>query len=384
MAGSLLGIESESFMPLTIERNDRNMKIAVFFPGIGYHCEKPLLYYSGKIAGQYQYEQVRVSYTGLRRLCAEEFEEALEETLQEALAQTESCLKDVDWSRYEDILFISKSIGTAVAAAYAVRHGICCRNVYYTPLAQTFDYAPQTGIVFHGTDDPWAKTERIREKCAENNLPLHIVGNGNHSLEIQEDTMGNLSILTDIMQHTEDYIADVVQYRQLDADEICPRLFGQFIRRQKVTMCRRREAGKWVIREDPFIDDWSEEDYRILVSCLKNTVNTGGFVYAAFYKDALKGFVSVESALFGGDNRYLDLSSIHVSEDMRGRKIGQHLFKAAAEWAGQKGARKLYISSHSAVETQAFYQAMGCVEAQEYHQEHVEREPYDCQLEYQL
>lgn len=196
--------------------------------------------------------------------------------------------------------------------------------------------------------------------------------------------MGNLSILTDIMQHTEDYIADVVQYRQLDADEICPRLFGQFIRRQKVTMCRRREAGKWVIREDPFIDDWSEEDYRILVSCLKNTVNTGGFVYAAFYKDALKGFVSVESALFGGDNRYLDLSSIHVSEDMRGRKIGQHLFKAAAEWAGQKGARKLYISSHSAVETQAFYQAMGCVEAQEYHQEHVEREPYDCQLEYQL
>ncbi|MCI8896985.1 MAG: hypothetical protein HFI61_04170, partial [Lachnospiraceae bacterium] len=35
-----------------------------------------------------------------------------------------------------------------------------------------------------------------------------------------------------------------------------------------------------------------------------------------------------------------------------------------------------------AVETQAFYRAMGCVEAQEYNKEHVEKEPYDCQLEY--
>ena len=25
------------------------MKIAVFFPGIGYHCDKPLLYYARKL-----------------------------------------------------------------------------------------------------------------------------------------------------------------------------------------------------------------------------------------------------------------------------------------------------------------------------------------------
>lgn len=360
------------------------MKLAVFFPGIGYHCDKPLLYYSGKIAGQYQYEQVRVSYTGLRRLCAEAFEEVLEEILEEALAQTERCLEGVEWNRYEDILFISKSIGTVVAAAYAGRHGIHCRNVYYTPLVQTFEHDPPPGIVFHGTDDLWAETERIKEKCREHNLPLHIIDNGNHSLEIKDNTGENISILMDVMKCTEDYIGDTIQYRQLDADEICRELFGQFIRHQKVTKCKRREAGEWVIRDDPFIDDWTEEDYQILVACLRNTVKTGGFVYAAFYKNALKGFVSVESALFGGDNRYLDLSSIHASEDMRGRGIGRHLFKAAAEWAGRKGARKLYISSHSAVETQAFYQAMGCVEAQEYDQEHVEREPYDCQLEYEI
>ena len=42
------------------------MKIAVLFPGIGYHCDKPLLYYSGKLAAHYQYELVKVPYTNLR------------------------------------------------------------------------------------------------------------------------------------------------------------------------------------------------------------------------------------------------------------------------------------------------------------------------------
>jgi len=73
-----------------------------------------------------------------------------------------------------------------------------------------------------------------------------------------------------------------------------------------------------------------------------------------------------------------------VSEDMRRGGIGKALFLAAAEWARKQGAKKLYISAHSAVESQAFYRAMGCVEAAEYHQKHVEAEPFDCQLEYVL
>lgn len=38
------------------------MKLAVVFPGIGYHVDKPLLYYSRKIADNYDYETVTVPY----------------------------------------------------------------------------------------------------------------------------------------------------------------------------------------------------------------------------------------------------------------------------------------------------------------------------------
>lgn len=173
----------------------------------------------------------------------------------------------------------------------------------------------------------------------------------------------------------------MIQYRTIGTDEICRELFKDFIRRQKVTKCWRRVNGEWVIKDDPFIDDWTEEEYGELVSLLRRTLDRGGFVYGAFCDNLLKGFVSVEAGLFCPEQRYLDLSSIHVSEDMRGRGIGKALFLAAKKWAKSKGAAKLYISAHSAVESQAFYKAMGCVEAQVYQKEHVEREPYDCQLE---
>lgn len=173
----------------------------------------------------------------------------------------------------------------------------------------------------------------------------------------------------------------MIQYRSLNRDELCRELFRDFVRRQVVTKCWRREKGEWIVRDDPFVDDWSEADYQTLVSCLKNTVATGGVVYGAFVDGKLKGFTSVESELFGGGQGYLDLTSIHVSEDMRGAGMGKSLFFLAKGWAKGKGAKKLYISAHSAVESQAFYKSMGCVEAQVYNQQHVDAEPFDCQLE---
>lgn len=175
-----------------------------------------------------------------------------------------------------------------------------------------------------------------------------------------------------------------MEYRELKGKEIDRQLFEKFERHQKVTQCWRKINGKWIIKDIAFIDQWSEDDYNQLIECLKNTLKTDGIVYGVFSEDTLKGFVSVENEFIGKNQEYLDLSSIHVSEDMRGHGIGKILFKMAAKWAKAQGAKKLYISAHSSVESQAFYKAMGCTEALEYNQKHVEKEPCDCQLEYVL
>lgn len=89
----------------------------------------------------------------------------------------------------------------------------------------------------------------------------------------------------------------MTEYRMLQEQEINRTLFQHFIRRQVVDQCFRRENGSWVIKPDPFIDDWTEEDYQTLIRCLKHTVRSGGFVCGAFLSGALKGFVSVEHGL---------------------------------------------------------------------------------------
>lgn len=172
-----------------------------------------------------------------------------------------------------------------------------------------------------------------------------------------------------------------MEYRELEENEIDRELFVHFIRHQNVTKCWRKIDGQWCIRDIAFVDDWSEADYGFLVKCLRNTVRSGGLVLGAFYEDQLKGFTSVEGQPIGRNKEYMDLTSIHVSEDMRGRGIGKELFLAAKSWAKAHGGQKLYISAHSAVESQAFYRRMGCVEAQEYNAAHSEAEPCDCQLE---
>lgn len=175
-----------------------------------------------------------------------------------------------------------------------------------------------------------------------------------------------------------------IRLMELKEDEITRELFGCFKRRQVVTKCWRKIDNNWCIKDITFVDDWAEEEYEVLISCLKNTVRTGGIVLGAFSQEGLKGFASVESQPFGSKKQYLDLSCIHVSEDMRGTGIGRELFGAAKSFAKKQGAEKLYISAHSAVESQAFYKAMGCVEAVEYNQEYVAKEPCDCQLECRL
>lgn len=171
---------------------------------------------------------------------------------------------------------------------------------------------------------------------------------------------------------------------QLSSEQISKTDFLSFNRYQEVTRCWRRVDGEWVIKPIEFIDDWSAEEKELLITLLTGTVDSGGIVIAAFNGAELLGFASVEYTFFGSGAQYLQLSSLHTAYEHRGKGIGRQLFFIAAESARDLGAEKLYISAHSAVETQAFYKSVGCVEAAEVNEALVEKEPVDCQLEFDL
>lgn len=180
-------------------------KLAVLFPGIGYTCDKPLLYYSGKLAGKYGYQVRTVPYKNFPN-GVKGNQEKMHRAFLSALDQAEEILKDIDWNACQEILFISKSVGTIVAAAYAKKHELTVRSISFTPMEATFAFAGGSGIMFHGTSDPWAEnTEAIKEGCKKIGQPVYLIENADHSLEtgnVQTD-LTNMQI---IMGYAEEYI----------------------------------------------------------------------------------------------------------------------------------------------------------------------------------
>jgi N-acetylglutamate synthase-like GNAT family acetyltransferase len=177
---------------------------------------------------------------------------------------------------------------------------------------------------------------------------------------------------------------ELINFKELAEAEIMESLFAGFNRFQDVKKCWRKENGKWILKDIAFTEQWDSDEYSRLIKCLQNTIKTGGTIFAAFSNDMLVGFASVENEFFGSQKEYLELSCIHTSYEYRGMGIGKRLFSLICRKAKEMGAKKLYISAHSSQETQAFYKTMGCIEAVEYNDELVAREPCDCQLEYKL
>ena len=157
-------------------------KIACLFPGIGYTCDKPLLYYSWKLLKGMGWEIVPVQYSGFPDKVKGD-PEKMKRCAEMALEQSEEILREIEWNRYRKVLFVGKSVGTVVCSAYAAVHGIHCRRILFTPVEDTFAFPVGDAVAFHGTLDPWADTGVIREYCRKQGIPLYETEGANHSLE---------------------------------------------------------------------------------------------------------------------------------------------------------------------------------------------------------
>lgn len=182
-----------------------NKNLAVLFPGIGYNNDRPLLYYAKRIAKQKGYDIITINYTFPDKATdIKDNAEKMRKAFELAISQASSQLEKVDFSSYDRIIFIGKSIGTAVAAYYDMEHGINAEHVVFTPVPYTFDKSRNhCGIVFHGTSDPWCDTGLVEEKCRELDLELYNIEDANHSLETSSID-ADIKNLAQIVEYLED------------------------------------------------------------------------------------------------------------------------------------------------------------------------------------
>ncbi len=185
--------------------NDK--KVAIIFPGMGYHSDKPLLYFSKRIARENGYEIIEVNYEFPYK--AKEIMNdrgRMKEAFEIAVSQIKEELHGINFAEYGDIIFIGKSIGTALAAHFDVQLNVGARHLVFTPVPQTFEMLKKNaGIVFHGLSDPWCPTDIAMKKCGELDLELCKVDGANHSLET-DVTVKDISNLSLIMEKVESFI----------------------------------------------------------------------------------------------------------------------------------------------------------------------------------
>ena len=89
----------------------------------------------------------------------------MQQAFESLYEQAEKSLSAIDFDKYDEILFVAKSVGTIIASAYAEKHSIRCRQ----------------------------------------QVPMYIYENANHSLETT-DTLENLKILQDVMGKTKGFL----------------------------------------------------------------------------------------------------------------------------------------------------------------------------------
>lgn len=175
-------------------------------PGIGYHNDKPLLYYSRKLASECGYDTVAVEYHDLPQKVMGDKEKMME-AVDIAYNQTVQSLRNINLRSYEKLVFVGKSIGTVIASRFVDEYRLRAGLILYTPVEATFERDIDNGIAFIGTADPWSNLEDVKQMAQKRKVLLHLYEGVNHSLE-ENDQIKNIEILENVMLYTKDYFRD--------------------------------------------------------------------------------------------------------------------------------------------------------------------------------
>lgn len=169
--------------------------LAVLFPGRGYTCDHPLLYYATDTALQAGLDVLQLTY-GFQAGPKRPIEEAYASAIADAQAALEICLQH----GYKQLVFISKSMGTAIASSLAGRMPVPVSSFYLTPISRALEgILAHPGPCISGTADPYFRPSLALQLTAAKAIDLHMLEGLDHSLNDPKDVGESLRALQAVM-----------------------------------------------------------------------------------------------------------------------------------------------------------------------------------------
>ena len=172
-------------------------KLAVIFPGLGYGVDAPLLYYADFLFETKGYDRVHIDYRQYLQDTSLTLSERLASLREDELAQ----LKNIPWSNYDVIFFLSKSIGTIEAGWIANQLHLPVKHIFLTPIAEAMPYCGPSTTVIMGTSD--IHFAAYQQHCSIHNTPTRFFPGADHSLEMNREPLRSIEILKDYLTFLE-------------------------------------------------------------------------------------------------------------------------------------------------------------------------------------
>lgn len=173
--------------------------LVVCFPGTGFTCKEALFVRLAEDFVARGYETIRIDFSHIpfREI------ESLEDAISVAHRAVKRQLSAVDFSDYADVVFISKSLGTILAAQAERDYEIRPRHLFLTPLNKTLSMIRADTRVISmvlGTQDRFLTGRALAAFCDERSIRYCLVDDVNHSLKDDLDPERTARIIEQIAQ----------------------------------------------------------------------------------------------------------------------------------------------------------------------------------------
>lgn len=103
--------------------------------------------------------------------------------------QTLAQLNSIEFSQYDELVFISKSIGTVISAQLAIDLSLSVSRIFLTPIEDTLQYINHLNnvkLVVFGSLDRYVHSSLLKAKCEKENINYLQIDGVGHRLKNSE------------------------------------------------------------------------------------------------------------------------------------------------------------------------------------------------------
>ncbi|MDH6669828.1 putative alpha/beta-hydrolase family hydrolase [Paenibacillus sp. LBL] len=157
---------------------EENNKLVVLFPGKNYPCDKPCLHFAGTSSIQSGFDLLVLEY-GYQAARTDLDMNELQRVIEDSYESVQRII-----SKYNQVVFISKSIGTIVAGEVHEQLEIPVKHLFLTPIKDTIHYVNKfNGLVVYGTKDEVFNHVLANQINIDKAREVIEIPNASHSLE---------------------------------------------------------------------------------------------------------------------------------------------------------------------------------------------------------